>query len=414
MDFSRNNLSREIPAELTSLTLLNSLNLSWNQLTGKIPKNIGSLRQLETLDLSSKHLLGHIPLSMSSLTFLSHLNLSYNNLSGQIPSTNQFQTFNDPSIYEDFRDLFVGVLNSDDSELADRFTMLSSLPQLVFRFEHWVLPNLPFHKAKFDGALFRDSSSASIAVVVGDFEGNVIRALFERIGLPASVVEVEALACRRAVSFAIEIDKLAKKARYLLLPQFGLEEIPVDVSPFVMQDKFYVKSLIKFQSEKASLKKDLKILQEVFLPGLVKIAASGGEWAVAIKQNFSRPILECSNGSLEHLNLSLNQLIGNVPHSLGYIKRLRNLQLYINTFSSSIPLSIQNLSHLEKLDLNVNMMNITISELIGQLSELRLESAASLKELLASGFKKWTGSTVHVNWFFVVRSFFEAVTVCFH
>jgi len=29
------------------------------------------------------------------------------------------------------------------------------------------------------------------------------------------------------------------------------------------------------------------------------------------------------------------------------------------------------------------MMNITISELIGQLSELRLESAASLKELLA-------------------------------
>ncbi|KAM3706044.1 hypothetical protein ACJW31_03G123400 [Castanea mollissima] len=100
MDFSRNNLSGEIPAELTSLTLLNSLNLSWNQLTGKIPENIGSLHQLETLDLSSNHLSGHIPPSMSSMTFLSHLNLSYNNLSGQIPSTNQFQTFNDPSIYE--------------------------------------------------------------------------------------------------------------------------------------------------------------------------------------------------------------------------------------------------------------------------------------------------------------------------
>ena len=100
MDFSRNNLSGEIPAELTSLTLLNSLNLSGNQLTGKIPENIGSLHQLETLDLSSNHLSGHIPPSMSSMTFLSHLNLSYNNLSGQIPSTNQFQTFNDPSIYE--------------------------------------------------------------------------------------------------------------------------------------------------------------------------------------------------------------------------------------------------------------------------------------------------------------------------
>ncbi|KAL0004547.1 hypothetical protein SO802_012108 [Lithocarpus litseifolius] len=100
MDFSRNNLSGEIPVELTSLTLLNSLNLSGNQLIGKIPENIGSLRQLETLDLSSNHLSGHIPPSMSSMTFLSHLNLSYNNLSGPIPSANQFQTFNDPSIYE--------------------------------------------------------------------------------------------------------------------------------------------------------------------------------------------------------------------------------------------------------------------------------------------------------------------------
>ena len=99
MDFSKNSLSGEIPAELTNLTSLNSLNLSWNQFTGKIPENIGALHQLETLDLSNNHISGHIPPSMSSMTFLSHLNLSYNNLSGEIPSSNQFQTFNDPSIY---------------------------------------------------------------------------------------------------------------------------------------------------------------------------------------------------------------------------------------------------------------------------------------------------------------------------
>ncbi|GLU21851.1 hypothetical protein SLE2022_379630 [Rubroshorea leprosula] len=37
---------------------------------------------------------------MTTMTLLSHLNLSYNDLSGPIPSANQFQTFNDPSIYE--------------------------------------------------------------------------------------------------------------------------------------------------------------------------------------------------------------------------------------------------------------------------------------------------------------------------
>ena len=172
------------------------------------------------------------------------------------------------------------------------------MPQPVFRSGHWVPPDLPFYKANFDGALFRDSSSVGIGVVVRDFEGNVIGALFERIGLPASVVEVEALACRRVVSFAIEIGlqevvsegdsetiinslnsdcsclahfvhlvedcrvhagnlrflafthvhricnvvakKLAKKARYLLFPQFWLEDIPVDVSPFVIQGRNFM------------------------------------------------------------------------------------------------------------------------------------------------------------------------------
>ena len=100
IDLSGNSLMGEIPEEISNLSALNTLSLSWNQLTEKIPENIGSLRQLETLDLSSNHLSGPIPPSMSSMTFLSHLNLSHSNLSRQIPSGNQFNTWNDPSIYE--------------------------------------------------------------------------------------------------------------------------------------------------------------------------------------------------------------------------------------------------------------------------------------------------------------------------
>ena len=100
LDLSSNNLKGEIPEEIINLTYLGTLNLSWNQLTGKIPDKIGSLQRLETLDLSNNHLSGPIPPSMSSMTFLNHLNLSYTNLWGLIPSTNQFQTFDDPYIYE--------------------------------------------------------------------------------------------------------------------------------------------------------------------------------------------------------------------------------------------------------------------------------------------------------------------------
>ncbi|XVF57820.1 hypothetical protein PTKIN_Ptkin07bG0013200 [Pterospermum kingtungense] len=71
-----------------------------NHLTGEIPPGIGPWQLLETLDLSRNQLSGTIPPSMVSMTSLNYLNLSFNNLSGKIPTANQFQTFNDPSIFE--------------------------------------------------------------------------------------------------------------------------------------------------------------------------------------------------------------------------------------------------------------------------------------------------------------------------
>ncbi|XP_038718213.1 receptor-like protein EIX1 [Tripterygium wilfordii] len=100
IDLSGNSLSGEVPKLTENLSKLGILNLSINHLTGKIPESISRLQRLETLDLSRNQLSGAIPQVMASITSLNHLNLSHNNLTGNIPSTNQFQTFIDPSIYE--------------------------------------------------------------------------------------------------------------------------------------------------------------------------------------------------------------------------------------------------------------------------------------------------------------------------
>ncbi|PON63059.1 LRR domain containing protein, partial [Trema orientale] len=92
LDLSSNNLSGEIPEELTNLQGLRSLNLSGNHLRGRIPDKIGNITMIESLDLSRNHLSGTIPPSISSLTFLCKLNLSYNNLSGEIPRSTQMQS----------------------------------------------------------------------------------------------------------------------------------------------------------------------------------------------------------------------------------------------------------------------------------------------------------------------------------
>ncbi|KAJ6976860.1 hypothetical protein NC653_028894 [Populus alba x Populus x berolinensis] len=93
IDFSGNNLSGEIPEEITGLLGLVALNLSGNNLTGVIPQKIGQLKLLESLDLSRNHFYGAIPLTMAVLNFLSCLNVAYNNLSGKIPSSTQLQSF---------------------------------------------------------------------------------------------------------------------------------------------------------------------------------------------------------------------------------------------------------------------------------------------------------------------------------
>lgn len=92
IDFSSNNLSGEIPMDISSLEGLVNLNLSWNQLNGNIPHKIGSMHALESIDLSNNNLSGEIPPSLSNLTYLSILDLSYNNLTGPIPSGGQLET----------------------------------------------------------------------------------------------------------------------------------------------------------------------------------------------------------------------------------------------------------------------------------------------------------------------------------
>ncbi|KAH6755485.1 hypothetical protein C2S53_012600 [Perilla frutescens var. hirtella] len=92
LDLSMNNLSGDIPKELTSLVELRSLNLSGNHLTGSIPESIGDMKQLESLDLSNNSLSNQIPNGLTLISSLSHLNLSFNKLTGRIPQGTQLGT----------------------------------------------------------------------------------------------------------------------------------------------------------------------------------------------------------------------------------------------------------------------------------------------------------------------------------
>ncbi|KAJ9184967.1 hypothetical protein P3X46_004651 [Hevea brasiliensis] len=79
---------------------------------------------------------------------------------------------------------------------------------------------------------------------------------------------------------------------------------------------------------------------------------------------------ECSNNTLEELDLQNNNFNGQIPESLGNLTRLRSLDLSGNSFSGLIPSSIRTLSFLERLHLSSNELNGSIPEWIGQLKAL--------------------------------------------
>ena len=85
LDLSINNLTEEIPIEISKLTNLELLYLDRNKLVGQIPIEISQLVNLKFLDLSLNQLSGKIPIELSSLLNLQLLRLRNNNLSGCFP-----------------------------------------------------------------------------------------------------------------------------------------------------------------------------------------------------------------------------------------------------------------------------------------------------------------------------------------
>ena len=82
----------------------------------------------------------------------------------------------------------------------------STQQDVVLHSTQWWPPPHLIYKINFDGATFIDTNSVGLGVVACDSDGMVIASLSERIKLPPTVANLEALACRRAILFALELE----------------------------------------------------------------------------------------------------------------------------------------------------------------------------------------------------------------
>uniref|UniRef100_A0A7N0U6T8 non-specific serine/threonine protein kinase n=1 Tax=Kalanchoe fedtschenkoi TaxID=63787 RepID=A0A7N0U6T8_KALFE len=84
LDLSYNQLTGEIPFNIAFLQVA-TLSLQANRLTGNIPSVIGLMQALAVLELNDNYLTGGIPSELGKLTELFDLNVANNDLEGPIP-----------------------------------------------------------------------------------------------------------------------------------------------------------------------------------------------------------------------------------------------------------------------------------------------------------------------------------------
>ncbi|KAH7570630.1 hypothetical protein JRO89_XS05G0147400 [Xanthoceras sorbifolium] len=122
IDLSRNNISGSIPSSLRNCSFLKVLDLAYNNLSREIPTTFGQLRQLQSLHLNDNKLTGNVPLSFQNLSSLETLDLGNNRFFGNIPLW----------IGDGFADLRILKLRSNgfSGEIPAKLSNLSSLQVL--------------------------------------------------------------------------------------------------------------------------------------------------------------------------------------------------------------------------------------------------------------------------------------------
>ena len=97
---------------------------------------------------------------------------------------------------------------SDGVERLQEYHSMQDYPtqqDVVSHSTQWRPPPHSVYKVNFDGATFIDMDSAGLGLVACDSDSMVIAFLSECIRLPPTVANLEALACRRAILFALEL-----------------------------------------------------------------------------------------------------------------------------------------------------------------------------------------------------------------
>ncbi|KAJ3705297.1 hypothetical protein LUZ61_009002 [Rhynchospora tenuis] len=378
LDLSINNLTDDIKNTFSmNGTNLNFLDLSNNKLYGSFP-NMMNFEYYPYLLLNHNYISGELPSSICNATF-EVLDISNNELSGILPgclgrtkygmlklSTNHLEGSLSNELYSPWMQL----LDLSDNKLS------GSIP-LFFNYTHY-LENIDLSQnnlsGKFPMALLNFSSLKSINIRKNHLFGEFPSWNGKESNLRALVI--------RDNMFGGHIPEQICKLKYLRILDLSHNNLSGQIPPCIIHmglEKSDSPWYIPFSSNEYSAPRelnfndthlpfelyDLNDPSEIFVNSGLELVSKG-----RLDTYMFKLLLECV------LDLSSNELVGQIPKEIGQMSWLITLNLSNNYLTGSIPDSVSKLGQLESLDLSHNALTGQIPRGLTNLTSLAVFSVA--------------------------------------
>ena len=350
-----NELAGPIPAELGSLSNLETLYLGFNELAGPIPAELGSLSNLESLNLSSNELTG-IPGELGNLPNLETLYLGFNELAGPIPGE-LGNLSNLETLYLGFNEL-AGPIPAELGSLSNLKSLNLSNNRLT--------GTIPAELGSLSNLESLNLSSNELTGIPGEL-GNLpnLETLYLGFNELAGPIPAELGSLSNLETLYLGFNELAgtipaelgslSNLESLNLSSNELTGIPGELGNLPNLETLY----LGFNELAGPIPGELGNLSN-----LETLYLGFNELAGPIPAELG------SLSNLETLYLGFNELAGPIPGELGNLSNLETLYLGFNELAGPIPAELGSLSNLKSLNLSNNRLTGTIPAELGSLSNL--------------------------------------------